>query len=753
MTPSPIAVPGRNCWRLTRASRLSFLVDAEAYYAAVASACEKAQESITITGWAIDSRARLHPGRPPGALPDELGPFLAALVRRRRSLRVRVLAWDVGMVFGIESGYVPVFRTEAERLARFEWELDSEHALGAAQHQKIVVVDDRVAFVTGMDLTGERWDTREHAKGDARRVHAGHAYRPYHDVGVVLDGEPAAALGELVRMRWARATGRSAPLARMRAGFRSLDPGTPLGGVLDRVGAMSQRASDRARRLSRRASDRALSTWPLRRAEAAPDPAADRWPDGVVPQATDVPVALARTEAEYLGQPAVREVEALWLDSIAAARRTIYIENQYFTSRTIAEALAKRLAEADGPEVVILQPLTCSGWLEQATMGVLRDVHLRKLRDADAGKRLRVLHPVAADGTPISLHSKVLVVDDAIARVGSANASNRSMALDTELDAHVESSGRPDLVALVAGLRDSLVSEHLGVSEETLRHAAAAHGSLRGAIDALRGDGRSLHELQFDSPGWLAALVPSGLADPESPADAAALTKDIVPAETPASARRQAIHAGIVGVVVVAMAALWTLLPFTSRVGVRSLAEAVEPWSSSPLAPIVVVAIFIVGGLVAFPMSVLVVATELAFGPWLGSAISLVGGFTSSIIGYGQGRVIGRRWLRRLGGRGLNRVSRALASHGVLTIAAARLMPFVPWTLTNLAAGASHVRPVDYVVGTLVGLVPAVVAAALMADATRKPWAYALLEIALMGLLLGVFFAWGRARLRRTSGG
>src|SRR5262245_21940893 len=78
--PGQIAVPGRNCWRIARASRAAFLVDASAYFAAFAQAVENAQRSILILAWDIHSRTRLRPDRPASRYPDELGAFLDALV-------------------------------------------------------------------------------------------------------------------------------------------------------------------------------------------------------------------------------------------------------------------------------------------------------------------------------------------------------------------------------------------------------------------------------------------------------------------------------------------------------------------------------------------------------------------------------------------------------------------------------------------------------------------------------------------------
>ena len=94
-----------------------------------------------------------------------------------------------------------------------------------------------------------------------------------------------------------------------------------------------------------------------------------------------------------LDEPPIAEVQALYLDMIAAARKTIYIENQYFTSNALGNALAARLAEPDGPEVIAVLRLSTQGWLEAPTMGTLRTVMLKKLRDADRHGRFHPCFP------------------------------------------------------------------------------------------------------------------------------------------------------------------------------------------------------------------------------------------------------------------------------------------------------------------------------------------------------------------------
>ena len=129
---------------------------------------------------------------------------------------------------------------------------------------------------------------------------------------------------------------------------------------------------------------------------------------------------------------------------IAAARRSIYIENQYFTAPRIAAALEKRLAEPDGPEIVLVLRLLSHGWLEEATMHVLRTKLIQRLQQADRHGRFRVYYPHIpdlAEGCCLDIHSKLMIVDDAIVRIGSSNLASRSMAFDSECDLVIEARG------------------------------------------------------------------------------------------------------------------------------------------------------------------------------------------------------------------------------------------------------------------------------------------------------------------------
>jgi len=463
--PSPAGVlrPGDTCWRLERARRMAVLVDAADYFSALKHALLRARHQILLIGWDFDTRIRLEPDRRTVDGPDRLGRFLIHCVGSRPDVCVNVLKWRLSMVQAGLRGMTPLFVLDWMTNERLRYRLASDHPVGACHHQKIVVIDDALAFCGGIDMTTDRWDTPAHHDHDHfRRRPNGWRYGPFHDVTTAVDGEAARALGELGRRRWKSATGQDLPV---------------------------------------------------------PPPGSDPWPGIVRPRFRDVDVAIARTHPEYGDQEEVREIERLWLAAIASARRTIYIEAQYFASRRIGKALGRRLAEPDGPEVVVVTPLATKGWLEETAMGSARAHLLAHLREADRGGRFRIYTPRAERGRPIYVHAKVLVVDDRLLRVGSSNVNNRSMGFDTECDLAIEAPpGREDVTSGILDLRDGLVAEHLGRTVEEVRGAmAACGGSLAAAVEVLRQrPGRTLAPLDPPEPGAAASfIVENEILDPE----------------------------------------------------------------------------------------------------------------------------------------------------------------------------------------------------------------------------------------------
>src|SRR5206468_5141676 len=140
-------------------------------------------------------------------------------------------------------------------------------------------------------------------------------------------------------------------------------------------------------------------------------------------------------------------------------------------------------------------PYSCLGWLEETAMGVGRTRILRRLRQADQYGRLAVYYPQLPDQPPeaLSVHSKVMVVDDRFVRVGSSNLSNRSMSLDTECDLVIEAAGREDVKEAIIAFRNGLIAEHSGCLPDEVSEAFGRYSSAIEAVESLRRPGRSLN--------------------------------------------------------------------------------------------------------------------------------------------------------------------------------------------------------------------------------------------------------------------
>jgi len=350
------------------ADRLAFVIDAEGYFEAFMDAVSRARRSVLILGWEVDSGIRLRRGDSEETDGPTLADFLSTALDQNPDLDIHILCWDWSMIYALEREPWPRQKMGRDTHNRLHFVLDGKHPIGASHHEKVVVIDDTVAFIGGIDLGRRRWDTRGHDPKDPRLVSpSGNRYRPFHDVQAVVSGPAARALGDRVRKRWQRATGEA------------LDP---------------PGSSDH-----------------------------DPWPKDFKPEVRDVPLRLVITDAAENRF----ETEAWHRAALECAEHTIYLENQYLTSQAVGSVLEARIRRTPAPEIVIVTSKESEGWLEQASMDAQRANILANLRAADPGAKLAVWWPDTGHGDSPTVHTKLSVVDDRFAYLGSANLSNRSM--------------------------------------------------------------------------------------------------------------------------------------------------------------------------------------------------------------------------------------------------------------------------------------------------------------------------------------
>ncbi len=475
---SRIIEPGRNCFENSAVEESGVCVDGAEYYAAFYRAALKARRYIIISGWQFDSEVSLVRG--PEAMRAKrevtLLKFLDSLCRRNPELRVYMLAWDFSIIFMHEREWMQEVVFNWSTSERLFFRFDSKHAIGASQHQKYAVIDGAIAFLGGMDFAAGRWDDRRHlARNPQRTDPDGRRYAPYHDMQAYFSGPLVRALSMMFEERWRLSAGNEINLpAPLEGDYLPAGIGTPI--------------------LARKA-------------------------------------ALSRTQGKTFFRPdgPVKEIRALFLDAIRAARRLVYMESQYFSSHAIYRALTERMEDVSAPglDIVVVLPEKPHALVEELSVGLLQTRILSLLRQTAKrhGHSLGFYYSAApgedGDEVPVYIHSKIMIVDDRFLTVGSANATNRSMGLDSEINVSWEACSQADL-SLVRSIREfraGLLLEYIGTDSGVDVKRLRKPGGLVEYLDYLADTG--LYRLhRHDMSNYLAGneilkVIDELLMDPE----------------------------------------------------------------------------------------------------------------------------------------------------------------------------------------------------------------------------------------------
>ena len=472
MSRPPIVAAPRNCWTVVSAEQAGVIVDASDYYVAFYKAALEARRYIVMAGWQFDSSVELLRGEDTkiatqAGAPTSLLKFLNHLCETRPELEIEILAWDFHVVLAFEREWMQKLLFHWKTHERLRFHFDASHPSGGCHHQKFVVLDGHTAFLGGIDLCEARWDDRRHLPKNPVRLSRGKPQKPYHDVQAYLKGEEAVRpLVDLFEERW-KCTGSDSECPRSPVG--TFDRARPRGALV--------------------------------------------LPPGQV--------AFSRTEPPDQPRGSARHIVELFADAIEAAERLIYIETQYFSSREIRDAIERRLEAADRPklQLVVVVNARAEALKEQIAVGLRQAENLTRIRQVAAatGHEFGCYYTtVAAEGDEPAertyVHSKLLIVDDHFLSVGSANLTNRSMGLDTELHATWDAAGHqsPDaLVEAIRAVRASLLAEHAGLTDQEAAVLAETE-DLIGRLDDLTRRPRArlhVHPLPTEDEAQALALV------------------------------------------------------------------------------------------------------------------------------------------------------------------------------------------------------------------------------------------------------
>jgi phospholipase D1/2 len=434
-----ILEPSVHAFRVPPVDEIGLLIDGDDYYREFYRAACKAEHYILLSGWQFDSDAELLRG-PEAAQaegPVTLLKFLNYLCETRPQLAIYILAWDFSLVFAAEREWMQRVVFDWTTNERLLFRFDDNHVERGCHHQKFVVIDGRYAFLGGLDLCDDRWDDRRHLNINPLRLSRGEPHKPFHDVQAYMRGRLVSeALEELFLGRWVKAGGD--PIVLPPVEFASL-PSQRVG--LD--GLLTLRATE---------------------------------------------IALSRTDP--FGTPGgpklCTEILQLHVAAIHAAQKLIYLETQYLSSHAICEALEQRMRDTAKPALELAFVLNMRGETlkEQAAVGLAQAQIIGRLRQvaSETPHQLGIYYTLPSCGEgevperATYIHAKLMIVDDRFLTVGSANLTNRSMAVDTELNLTVETLESDDELALsIRHIRANLLAEHTGGAELSLCEGLVSH--------------------------------------------------------------------------------------------------------------------------------------------------------------------------------------------------------------------------------------------------------------------------------------
>jgi phosphatidylserine/phosphatidylglycerophosphate/cardiolipin synthase-like enzyme/uncharacterized membrane protein YdjX (TVP38/TMEM64 family) len=673
-----------NCRSVDRASYASVLIDCANYYRALHEAVCAAKRSIFVLGWDIDSRIELLRGEAAKAssCPATFFGLIQWKARQNPSLEIYLNRWDYSWFLAGQREGLSKIRWRLHSPRNIHYCLDGNIPVGACHHQKLVVIDDTIAFCGGMDIAIGRWDRRDHKPRNRRRKDPGGTYEPvtskpygpYHDVQLLVAGPVVRELARLARERW-----------RLATGYR----------------AVALRAPARTQDLP------------------------DIWPKSAQVHFTDVRTGVALTMPPAAGIPAVCQIERLYLDMIARAERFIYMENQFFTRKTIAQALKLRMERKPDLRCLLVSCYDPEGIMERKSMWGGRVRFMDMFRGSEVNDRIILTYPVSVNDSiekPVRIHSKLMIVDDRLLRIGSSNINNRSMKLDTECDLVIEAEDSAACQA-VAGIRNDLIREHTGLAPQEIQRMIDGSAPVSGFACDVAGSTQHLRRVDDEAyrhESFIGAAI--RLADPVKPFLPVSITMPV----RYSGMKRGALMRLLLAVALIAAAVLiWRITPLAHYASPEKLAGLLENLRETAWSVPVALAIYTIGCMIFFPHMVLTAATAITFRPLETFLIALTGSLVSASIGFMIGRLLGKKYLRLLLGFSFEKINHYLKKGGVLGITFLRMLPIAPYTAVNVGLGITGVPFGVFLAGTCLGMLPGILAFSFLGhslmDVIRNP--------------------------------
>jgi len=279
----------------------------------------------------------------------------------------------------------------------------------------------------------------------------------------------------------------------------------------------------------------------------------------------------------------------------------------------------------------------------------------------------------------------------------------------------IEAQGDENVRRAIRAFRDRLLAEHAGATVEETTSAIARSGTIAAAIDTLGSDARRLETLEAPQLSE-SVLELAAVGDPEQPVSLENLVRHIAPDTTGKRIAAGPVIIGIAILAAIALGLIWRFTPLADIVTPKSVVALMQSLADYWWAPLALVASYTPASLVMFPRWVITLAAVAIFGPWTAFVYAQAGALLAALCGYAAGKLVSRDTVRHMAGPRINRLTQLLRRRGLIAVTMVRLVPIAPFMVVNVVMGATRIRLHHFVIGTLIGMLPGMLAATVLGD-------------------------------------
>ena len=672
-------------------NQLRFFTTSEDYFSVLAESLPRAKKQILIVGWSFDDRVVMNRGN--GHPHPSIGDLLLEHAASHPEILIQLRIWDAPPVFGADQYLSQSFHKKALATENLDLQFIPSDSTFAARHEKYVLIDSAIAFLGGIDVTHDRWDSADHQADKPERTNPDEdSYIPYHDVQVAMSGPIVGALWNV-----------------------ALEDGL---------------------------------------VEQIPQTTHALWPSGLPVDARDATISLARTRLDPdTEKPSVTEISDSYLELIQQAKKRIYIENQYFSSTAVTDAIVERIHDEAGPEIIIIMAKELPEAFGRMTMGANSSMQLSRLLKEDTHEKVAFYSRVSSDDpdATVKIHSKLMIVDSRFISLGSANISRRSFGMDSELNVIIDAE-QCDNTRLAQELETRLCAQHCGLSTEEWTQLAHAHdGSVSAALKTRAVDwpgltaGKQSLNLSMIPPDLLEAL------DMGKPPVAESTLQGHF-RSNPGGISKRMKQAFLV-VLVLGLIAGAAVFFARANVDIEVILEEVRAIHRARpvLGSALTIGSFWLSMTVFVSILVPVVFFAALHGPPLGILFSVIGLLSGAAIYYRLGLLVfDAVWIDKFKAvRSAKEQLERIKPYGVWAVAISRMVPSGPFAIVNFATGMLGFTFRQFLFGSLIGLIPGIIAFSIFGEIiqnvfTDPGWVN-------FGLLVGfliLYFAFARLILK-----